>query len=126
MENRVHERVEYRTKVEVYRYYNMSGELTVLEEPMRMEVYDVSISGLGILSHKEHIQEGTLEFTFYLEEIPYRVMARIVWVDHNNIFFRYGLEIIGHNNMLFRHLKDYIERKGTSIHTGQKTMVQNL
>lgn len=112
---RVHNRVNYRVKLSCSRYYSLDGVLTKIEEPVELEVFDLSLSGLGVITKNEFLVSNTLEFTLYLEDIPYSVMAIIKWKKQNQFFYRYGLEIIGHNNMLFRHLKDYIERQNTSV-----------
>lgn len=111
IESRCHERIPYRTKINVYRYYNMSGILVTPGDPIELEVFDLSLGGLGVISHKAFTGSVTLEFTLYLEDIPYPVMAKIAWSKHNHLFFRYGLEIIGHNNMLFRHLKKFTQHE---------------
>lgn len=114
MDNRCHERIPYRSKINVYRYYNMNGVLVTPDEPIELVIFDVSLSGLGVISQQAFSGQATLEFTFYLEDIPYQVMAKIAWSKHNHIFFRYGLEIIGHNNMLFRHLKEFTSKHSTA------------
>jgi hypothetical protein len=108
---RVHERVFFRSKIEVYRLYDSKGELTILEEPYTLEVYDISLGGMGVLTKKAGLEASILEFTLYIEDYPYRVMTKIVWHNTNGIFHRYGLEIIGHNNMLFRHLQQLISKE---------------
>lgn len=110
-EQRTHERIGYRTKLQVYQYYNMNGILIKPKEPIEMEVFDISLGGIGVISYKDIPGHATLEFTLYLEEIPYQVMAKIAWTQHNLVFFRYGLEIIGHNNMLFRHLQKFVNNE---------------
>ncbi|MCH4889092.1 PilZ domain-containing protein [Acidaminobacter sp. JC074] len=112
-ESRVHERVPYRVKLWCYHYYNDLGERVNFETPVMMEAFDVSLGGLGIVTRLPLPKNSTLEFTFYLENIPYQVMTQIKWHNTNYVFHRYGLEIIGHNNMLFRHLQQFV--KGDSI-----------
>ncbi len=107
---RVHERVFFRSKIEVYRLYDFKGELTVLETPYQLEAYDISLGGIGVLTKQSGLSASILEFTLYIENYPYRVMTKIVWHNTNGIFHRYGLEIIGHNNMLFRHLQQIISK----------------
>lgn len=80
-----------------------------LQTPIMMEVFDLSLGGLGVVTKQEFPDNATLEFTFYLEKIPYQVMTQIKWTNTNHIFYRYGLEIIGHNNMLFRHLQQFVK-----------------
>lgn len=113
-EHRIHQRIPYRTKVNVYRYYDQKGVLVTPTKGIVLEIFDMSLGGLGVLTTHEFLMPSTLEFTLYLEDIPYAVMAKIAWSQHNQFFFRYGLEIIGHQNMLFRHLKKLTNRE--SIH----------
>ena len=115
---RVHNRVAYREKLECYHYYSVDGQRHPFKEVVQMEVFDLSLGGLGIVTKYQFPEDIILEFTFYLEAIPYQVMALIKWVNTNDIFYRYGLEILGHNNMLFRHLQQYVNGKrisGTSF-----------
>ena len=107
-ETRVHERVPYRVKLWCYHYYTSVGEIVKFEEPIMMEVFDISLGGIGVVTKQQFPENATLEFTFYLESIPYQVMTQIKWLNTNGVFYRYGLEIIGHNNMLFRHLKNFV------------------
>lgn len=109
---RVHNRVAYRQNLECYHYYSADGQWHSFEEVIQMEVFDVSLGGLGIVTKHKFSDDIILEFTLYLEAIPYPVMALIKWVKTNGIFYRYGLEILGHNNMLFRHLKAYVNGQG--------------
>jgi len=120
-ETRIHDRVRYRVKLWCYHYYTADGEIVRFEEPIMMEVFDVSLGGIGIITKTEFPQGATLEFTFYLEQIPYQVLTQVKWLNTNNIFCRYGLEIIGHNNMLFRHLQQFV--KGHSILDDQKRTI---
>lgn len=106
-ESRVHHRINYREKINIFQYYNNSGNLVKLAVPIEMVVFDVSLGGLGVLSDKSLENGSVIEFTLYLENIPYAVLSKIVWVDNNGKYFKYGLEIIGHNNMMFRHLKKF-------------------
>lgn len=108
-ELRVHSRIKYRIKIFCYRYYNTDGEIVKFQEPIDLEVFDISLGGLGIITKHEFKLNQTLEFTLYLEDVPYQVMTVIKWCNMNQIYYRYGLEIIGHNNMLFRHLKAFTE-----------------
>jgi c-di-GMP-binding flagellar brake protein YcgR len=112
-ETRTHDRVPYRVKLWCYHYYTPVGEIVKFDEPIMMEVFDVSLGGIGVVTKSQFPDNATLEFTLYLEQIPYQVMTQLKWVSTNNVFFRYGLEIIGHNNMLFRHLQRFV--KGESI-----------
>lgn len=107
-ENRTHYRKPYRVQLTCYRYYTENGELHHFDEPRLFEVIDVSLGGLGIISKSEFPTDVTLEFTFYLENIPYQVLTQIKWCVGNPFFNKYGLEIIGHNNMLFRHLQQFV------------------
>jgi len=120
-EERIHKRVSYRVKLWCYYYYTEVGEKVKFETPIMMEVFDVSLGGIGIITNTLFPRNATLEFTFYLEDIPYQVMATIKWNHSNNIFCRYGLEIIGHNNMLFRHLQQFVN--GKSIVKGQERTI---
>lgn len=108
---RVHNRVNYRVKLSCSRFYDSKGTIIKFEEPKELEVFDLSLSGLGVITKYEFMLDSTLEFTLYLEDVPYQVMAIIKWEDNNQVYYRYGLEIIGHNNMLFRHLKAFTEGK---------------
>jgi len=110
---RIHDRVPYRVKLWCYYYYNEIGERVSFESPVMMEAFDLSLGGIGIITRLPLPKQSTLEFTFYLEDIPYQVMTQIKWHTTNYVFHRYGLEIIGHNNMLFRHMQQYV--KGESI-----------
>ncbi|MBN2797264.1 MAG: PilZ domain-containing protein [Clostridia bacterium] len=114
---RIHKRISFRSKIDVYRIYDAKGQLNVLEEPIHLEVFDISLGGLGVLSKRFQLNASMLEFTLYVQEIPYRVIAKVVWHETNEIFHRYGLEIIGHNNMLFRYLKEMINGQGSTIDT---------
>jgi len=107
-ENRTHYRKPYRVQLTCYRYYNEAGELLHFDHPKLFEVIDVSLGGLGIITKGEFPIDVTLEFTFYLEDIPYQVLSRIKWHTNHQFFNKYGLEIIGHNNMLFRHLQQFV------------------
>lgn len=114
-ESRVHTRVNYRVKLWCYYYYGDNGERHKFEMPISMEVFDVSLGGVGVVTRLPFPKKSTLEFTFYLEDIPYQVLTQVKWHTTNNIFHRYGMEIIGHNNMLFRHLQHFV--KGENIMT---------
>lgn len=109
---RVHARVPYREKLSCYHYYNAQGEMVKFDQPIDIEVYNISIGGIGIITQVPFPESATIEFTLYLENIPYQVMTKIVWSTSNQVFYRYGLEIIGHNNMFFRHLKQFCEGHG--------------
>lgn len=115
IESRVHTRVSYRVKLWCYYYYDVNGERLQFDTPISMEVFDVSLGGLGVVTRLPIPKNCTLEYTFYLEDIPYQVLTQVKWHTTNNIFHRYGMEIIGHNNMLFRHLQHFV--KGESIMT---------
>lgn len=109
MTMRIHERKFYREKMEVYRYYDEVGRLIVLEEPLHYEVYDISLGGLGVLTKSKPVPASVLEFTLYLNQVPYRVMAKVAWYETNQIYHRYGLEFIGQNNMMFRQMKEMLK-----------------
>lgn len=107
-ESRTHDRVNYRTKLWCYHYYDNKGNCLKLETPISMEVFDVSLGGIGVVTRLPMPKKSTLEFTLYLENIPYQVLTQVRWHVTNNLFHRYGMEIIGHNNMLFRHLQSFV------------------
>lgn len=106
-EGRIHQRISYREKINIFQYYNNNGSLIKLTKAMEMVIIDISIGGIGGISNEMLEYGSVIEFTLYLEKIPYPVLAKIVWVDNNVRYYKYGLEIIGHNNMMFRHLKEF-------------------
>lgn len=104
-EKRIHDRVPYRVDVECIHYYKPDGSESKFNHPVHMDVFDLSLGGIGIIT-KTHFDPGTvLVFTLYLENVPYTVMALVRWHHGNDFTNRYGLEFIGPSNMMFRHLK---------------------
>ena len=128
-ETRVHTRVKYNSCLECYHYYTPDGETRPFEEVVKLRVLDVSIGGLGIISKHRFNADNALEFTFYFEGIPYQVLTLIKWVYEIGEYYRYGLELICHNNMLFRHLKEYVynhlEYGCSEVIGGEKKMKGN-
>lgn len=107
---RIHKRVSFRSKIWCYKYYDANGIQKKFDDPVQLDVINLSLSGFGIVSATEFTSDMTLEFTLYLEDIPYPVMTKIVWDKKTGNLYKYGVEIIGHNNMFFRHLKLLIDQ----------------
>lgn len=112
-DKRFHKRIPHRAIIHFNKYILSDGTLLNIEEST-LELFDISIYGAGI-STDVNIEPGSfLNFTLYVEQIPYQVLAQIRWKSSNQDIFRYGVEFIQSSNMMFRHLKEYTYSSSTS------------
>jgi len=112
-ENRVHSRVDYRVLIRCLQYYDPDGILVRFDDFIQIDVFDVSLGGIGVITKSQFPVNSILVFTLYLEDVPYSSMAQVRWCTSNEYTNRYGLELLGVSNMLHRHIKALI--KGESL-----------
>lgn len=113
-ENRIYERVECKMDFGCKHYYTSKGEPFQMKEPIQFEISNLSIGGLMAKSNLNLEEDAILEYTFYLESIPYSVMSRVKWVKQDGESYCYGMEFLTISNMLYRHLKTFTQ-KGTFL-----------
>lgn len=108
-EQRIHERIPMSMSICCRAYVNHKGEYRALEEPVSFDVVNLSIGGILVKS-KDYVEpEKILQYTFYLEGIPYVIMSRIRWVDEIQEGYLYGLEFFVTTSMLYRHLRTFVK-----------------
>lgn len=108
--NRFYERVDCRVSFECKFYYDPQGHLLNFRESVDFEVYNVSVGGILAVSKQDVPMEAVLEYTFYLDQVPYVVMSRIKWKKAEGDGYQYGMEFLTISNMMYRHLKAYTSR----------------
>lgn len=108
IDNRVHARVDYRVLIRCVEYYDPEGILIRLDDFIQIDVFDVSLGGLGVIAKTKFLVNSILVFTLYLEGIPYSSMAQVRWKNSNDFINRYGIEFVGVSNMMHRHIKALI------------------
>lgn len=109
-ENRLYERIPCRMEFDCKNYYSPTGESCGLDCRVKFDIVNLSMGGLSARSHANLEQDAILEYTFYLESIPYSVMSRIRWKKCEADYYCYGMEFLTISNMLHRHLKAYTQR----------------
>ena len=109
-DQRLYERIECRMAFDCKNYYTPSGEPCRLDSQVNFEIENLSIGGISARSHVNLEQDSILEYTLYLESIPYGVMSRVRWKKNDAEQYCYGMEFLTISNMLYRHLKAYTQR----------------
>ena len=109
-DKRKHKRIPYSMKLWCSTYHDPQGILQSFERPVFMDVFDMSVGGLGIICKHAFEENCILHFTLYLEEIPYKVMALVRWSGEDGNYRRLGTMFVGNNNDLQRHLSKYIDK----------------
>lgn len=102
---RLNPRIPMRTSINIRELFSSDGSLLTPSQPVQMEVFDISVTGAGVLSKVDLPLDSFLIFVIYLEQLPYEVMAVVRWKNTNQLYYRYGLEFMGPSNMMYRHLK---------------------
>lgn len=106
-EHRIHERIGHHYEFTCRNYFNPFGEPKHFDEPLQFEVINLSVGGLLAKCYSVLPKDIVLQFTLYLEDIPYVVMSRIRWQEEIIDGYVYGLEFLTIPNMLHRHLHKY-------------------
>jgi len=107
-DKRKHKRIPFSMKLWCSSYHDPAGELQSFTRPVFMDIFDMSIGGLGIICKHDFAENSILHFTLYLEERPYEVMALVRWIKKDSCYHKLGTMFVGSNNALQRHLEDYI------------------
>lgn len=112
-DQRVHERIDCQNEFTCRSYFNTSGEQIYFEEPVVLEVLNLSVGGVLVRSAKRLELDMVLQYTFYLEMVPYIIMSRIKWYEQIAGGYIYGLEFLTIPNMMHRHLHEFTQRNRT-------------
>lgn len=109
-DNRFYERISCQLSFECKFYYDKSGQLSNFDNTVAFSVRNVSIGGVLAESMQDIPMDSVLEYTFYLDGVPYVVMSRVKWKVQSQEVYQYGMEFLTISNMLYRHLKAYTAR----------------
>lgn len=109
-EQRVYDRIDFISSFDCRCYFNTNGEQLFFEEEISFETLNLSVGGLLVKSKTDLEETMVLQYTFYLECVPYIVLSRIRWKEITANGYFYGLEFLTIPNMLHRHLHDYVDR----------------
>lgn len=101
---RLHPRINYHVQFDCNQYFTPTGELHSLEVTTQFKVCDLSVGGMQATSLAWFEVDSVLQFTFYLEKIPYIILCRVRWASPLIDTWQYGLEFLSIPNMLHRHL----------------------
>lgn len=110
-DNRIHERINCRADFTCRSYYNTAGEQIYFEKPVSFEIINLSVGGVLAMSNSALEEDMVLQYTFYLEDVPYVIMSRIKWQEKIAGGYMYGLEFLTTSNMLHRHLHEFTNRR---------------
>ena len=91
-----------------------------------IEIENLSMGGLLARSNLNLEQESILEYTLYLESIPYCIMSRVRWKKFEGDQYCYGMEFLTISNMLYRHLKAYTKRDSFMGLYGSQDLNENV
>lgn len=114
--HRIHERIDCQNEFTCRSYFNLSGEQIFFEMPVLLEVLNLSVGGVLVRSAQRLELDMVLQYTFYLEMIPYIIMSRIKWYEQVAGGYIYGLEFLTIPNMMHRHLHEYTHRSKQGDH----------
>lgn len=107
-ENRFHERVPCHLQFGCKHFYMPSGELINLGECQDFVVENLSMGGLMARSGLSLPMDAIIEYTLYLESVPYVIMSQVKWkAEINAQHFAYGMAFLTISNMMYRHLKAF-------------------
>lgn len=107
-ENRFHDRVPCHLQFGCKHYYKQTGEIISLGDCSDFIVENLSMGGLMARSQLELPMDAIIEYTLYLESVPYVVMSQVKWrtvLEGNQ--YAYGVAFLTISNMMYRHLKAF-------------------
>ncbi|MGE5678683.1 MAG: PilZ domain-containing protein [Pseudomonadota bacterium] len=82
-----------------------NGEAEEYEEPVELQLNDVSEGGLGVISDRLFEKGSVLVLSINLEDVNYdKVTAKVMWTIKTEGSYRHGLEIMNLSGKLYRHL----------------------
>lgn len=125
-ENRIYDRIEYHMEFGCKNYYSPRGEACDLNNHVKFEIENLSMGGLLARSNVNLEHDSILEYTFYLESIPYCVMSRVRWKKCEADQYCYGMEFLTISNMLYRHLKAFTQRDSFIELYGTQDLNENV
>lgn len=111
-ENRFHERVQCHLQFSCKHYYKQTGETVNLGECQDFVVENLSVGGLMARSGLDLPMDAIVEYTLYLESVPYVIMSQVKWkAEINAQHFAYGMAFLTISNMMYRHLKAFTSQQ---------------
>lgn len=111
-ENRFHERVPCHLQFSCKHYYNQMGQMMRLGDCSDFVVENLSVGGIMAKSAIDLPIDAIIEYTLYLESVPYVIMSQIKWrTQSKDNTYTYGMAFLTISNMMFRHLKAYTSQE---------------
>lgn len=94
---------------------SLSAEPIILVEPMKFDIFDLSMGGIGII-YDQKIKNGLiLSFNIRLDQIAYFISCEVVYCIEAESNFKIGLRIIRNNKEFINHLKILVARFSLTI-----------
>lgn len=88
--------------------YSLNGE----KKNGEIKVFDISVSGLGFISHDSFNVDDVLEFVIYLPGyISMQIICYVTWRGHCDNGFIYGALFVSMNNLNRGIIKLYVNDK---------------
>lgn len=109
-DRRLHHRIPYVLSFDCNHYFDQNGVEHKLESSGHFSVDDISVGGMRAKCYAYFPEGCVLQFTLYLECIPYIILTRVRWSRPLDDIWSYGLEFLSIPNMLYRHLNDLMSR----------------
>lgn len=106
--SRIHFRFLKSEKINCYHLYEDDKRYD-LNKPFSFIVKDLSIGGMGIITHKHLKKNQVLSFYYTFYHVPYQLMARVVWIEQLGSNFKVGLEFVATPNNFISEIKAFLE-----------------
>jgi hypothetical protein len=112
--SRIHFRFLKSEKINCYHLFENEKRYD-LKSPFAFVVKDLSIGGMGILTHYPLKVGQVLSFHYTFYHMPYQLMGKVVWARYLGGTCKAGLEFIATPNNLILEIKAFLKNTTSEL-----------